>query len=560
MNINCDIEHAGYHSDDRHKSDRADLRVSDDFAQDVFDSNIKITCSKKDIEFRIRENHKGTTDINAYEGKYFSDGDIIGKTTYDKLYISDPRYKGEKESTLPAKNYKFDVTLKNASGISCSIPHDGYNSGDRDKPDRADLRVSNDFSMDVFGDHIKITCSKKNIEFRIRENHKGTTDINAYEGKYFSDGDTISKSTYDKLYISDPRYKGETESTVPKKNYYFNVTLETTKDNNIRFLVSSDFHLRGDDSTEKHKSDESDLKQLLSTLSKVGNIDFYAVCGDLTYDTNPEDEDMFEKEFFNNVRDNLKNISCVCEGWGNHDVRYKGCSWADVKKGIGYRNQHDRQQLLPGFSTCENNFHYHWQYNRGSKRIHFFMLNNALGFDEIGNDPFYSPTDSAARDERNPYGALNFLQKYLDAFSDDDMYVIFCHINFCSMEIESKITDGYNGKISIYDHDRWWNEGSMKQFIALINQSQGKYLCSFFGHLHTSAGMEILKMDEKHKYLGYRCACGGKHGAAHYLLAEIDLASKEPEVKVTPYSNTGVKEDDIDKDVRTVDMTMEKWK
>lgn len=427
--------------------------------------------------------------------------------------------------------------------IDCAIPHDGYDKNKRSNPDKSDLRVSENFSMVGFSNNVKIICSDETIKFRIREAHVGSTDYDAYDGKYFSNGSIISKSSYDRLYISDPKKLNEEISTLPDC-YSFKVSFENS--NKIRFLVSSDFHFDGNKKSQKNHDDKTNLQGLCESLPNVGYIDFYAVCGDLTNDSNSEDEDMFEKEFFNQIR-KISNISCVCEGWGNHDVRYKGGSNVDIKKGIIYRNTHYRQSLLYRFQTSDNEFHYHWQYNRESKRIHFFMLNNALGYNEIKNDPFYSPTDSAATNERNPYGALNFLKEHLDTFSKDDFYVIFCHINFCSMAISDS------------DNERWWNEGSMRDFATLIDESKGNYLCSFFGHLHTSAGKEYLKTGIGNGLLGYRCACKDKHGAAHYLLAEIDLASDQPKVEVTPYSNTGVKEDDIDKD-RHVDITIKKWK
>lgn len=87
--VNCTLTHEGYNAKDRNNPAGADLRVSDNFSMSGM-SNLKIKCDDPTIKFRIRENHSGSTDCDAFDGHYFKRGDIVDPTDYDKLYISDP--------------------------------------------------------------------------------------------------------------------------------------------------------------------------------------------------------------------------------------------------------------------------------------------------------------------------------------------------------------------------------------------------------------------------------------------------------------------------------------
>ncbi|WP_455673559.1 hypothetical protein [Phocaeicola sp.] len=549
---NCKIPHDGFSDWDRSHPSRADLRVCTDFSMPGSQGSIKITCTKKDIKFRFREDIKGPTDKDLYDGKYFSDGDIVPYSNIGKIYISDPKKKGESISSLPT-SYSFDVSLEHFSGIICDLSNKGYHIEDINNPAKADLRVSDDFNMAFMPDvmKIKINYNGKSIKIRIRENHMGTTDYDAYNqhldgdiGRYFTDGDYIPRSSYDKLYISDPKFVDPANGTLSTSEK-FTVEFESvTPKNNLRFLVSSDLHLcgspkdKGEDT--KHDTDVNNLNKLLGHITQLGLLDFYAVCGDLSYGSRAGDESMFIDDFFNRVNRETV-IPCVCEGWGNHDVWRMGGNRTNIQNGIRDRNQSYSQRLLMrNYSLSDNKYHYHWSYALGDNEIHFLMLNDVPGYGEIKQDP---PHDGFEIDEKNPYNSLKFLSAVIENFTEKDFYVLFYHINFAQKEIEDNTPD----------KERWWSKESMKQFAEVIKASKGKYMASFFGHYHTIAGTEILKTGICQDLTGYRCACSDQHGAAHYWLAEIDLENNIPVLTASAYSNAGIKED-IEKD-RYVDIS-----
>lgn len=205
--VNCTLTHKGYNAKDRNNPAGADLRVSDNFSMSGM-SNLKIKCDDPTIKFRIREAHNGPTDYDAYNGKYFQSGDVIDKgSNYVNLYISDPKKVDENVSSLSI-NKKFVVTFEGA--IDCSTSYEHYNASD--DPASSDMRVSDDFNMLDSDEKLKI-ITDTDVKFRIRENHSGSTDCDAFEGYYFKRGDTVDPTDYDKLYISDPLKT--TEGRVP---------------------------------------------------------------------------------------------------------------------------------------------------------------------------------------------------------------------------------------------------------------------------------------------------------------------------------------------------------
>lgn len=426
--------------------------------------------------------------------------------------------------------------------ISCSVqdPKHWY----PDDPDHNDLRVSNNFSLKKLKPFIKITTSIP-CQFRIREDHSGSTDYPAYNGQYFRNGDYIPRSDYDNLYISDPCYvtaPDEIRKPMPKDTE-FSVTFESAADESkARFLVSSDFHLcAADDDSPDERSrsmqDDIDLDKLIYRVSTLGPLNFYAVCGDLTDDSNGGQEDKFEHRFLDRI-DQETAIKCVCEGWGNHDVRRKHFNCTNVQDGIAYRNRKGRYRdnHLTALVTSDNDYHYHWHYNLSnadntkSITLHFFMLNNVPGYGEIKNDPACARKDDeyTAQDERNPYCSLEFLEKELKSFGPDDYYILFFHINFNS-KITAADTNG----------EQWWTKQSMKDFCNVIRKGKGTYLYSFFGHNHNNPGFEKL-VDADLTLQGYRCACNDGRGATYYTLVEIPLnADDKPEVSIQTYTTDG---------------------
>lgn len=122
--------------------------------------------------------------------------------------------------------------------VSCTLTHDGYKVKDRNNPAGADLRVSDNFSMSGMS-HIMIKCddptikfrisgekliirTDADVKFRIRENHLGSTDCDAFDGRYFKNGDSVIPTDYDRLYISDPcKNKADRETATGNFNVWF---------------------------------------------------------------------------------------------------------------------------------------------------------------------------------------------------------------------------------------------------------------------------------------------------------------------------------------------------
>lgn len=428
--------------------------------------------------------------------------------------------------------------------IKCYIPHEGYDPDKRDNPSKADLRVSSNFDMSGLPDTVQISCSRTDIEFRFRREGTPTTDYDVYNGHYYHDGDTVARTEYKELYISDPRYIDDKKKELPH-SFDFTVELGDEKPEKVKFLVSSDIHLCGDESEEKkeqHNRNQKDVETLIKQVATLGDIDFYAICGDLCDDSDAEDENMFVDEFFERMRKDAKNIKCICEGWGNHDVRRKFGNLTNIQDGIRDRNEEYRNETLPNYRMSDSeeydnynyHYHYHWSYGmKNGKRVHFFMLNEVPGYGKIEKEgtPDTRPDYNVERDERNPFDSLSFLKEEIRSFGENDYYVLFFHINFDATDPEYP--------------DRWWAE-NRTDFPRVLKSCKGKYLASFFGHTHSSAKQETLTVtidNEKLSLKGYRCACKGANGAAHYLLCEITFdADRKPHLSVTSYSNDGKEE------------------
>lgn len=214
--VSCTLTHDGYKVKDRNNPAGADLRVSDNFSMSGM-SHIMIKCDDPTIKFRIREAHNGPTDYDAYEGKYFHSGDTIDKgDNYLDLYISDPKGLDEFVSTLPTDK-KFVVTFQ--SSIECSTLYGGYDPNAN--PASSDMRVSDDFNMLDCGEKL-IIRTDADVKFRIRENHLGSTDCDAFDGRYFKNGDSVIPTDYDRLYISDPcKNKADRETVTGNFNVWF---------------------------------------------------------------------------------------------------------------------------------------------------------------------------------------------------------------------------------------------------------------------------------------------------------------------------------------------------
>lgn len=423
--------------------------------------------------------------------------------------------------------------------IKCTTNHVGYDPNRVNCPEKSDLRVSDNFNMKGLSTKVKIGCANHDIEFRFRREGTHTTDYDVYDGHYFHDGDIIARTEYDKLYISNPRYINKSE----KLPYPFNFEVDLSSDDEakIRFLVSSDMHLcggeNGNDEKKAHTRNKEELNALIPHVATLGDIDFYAVCGDLSWDSNSADESMFVDEFYERIKKGASNIKCVCEGWGNHDVRRKYANFTNIQDGIRDRNEEQRKETLPNYRMSDSkaydnynhHYHYRWSYDLGNKKkVHFFMLNNVPGYGRINKaGPNNAKDYSVEIDERNPFDSLTFLEEEIRHFGENDYYVLFFHIDFN------------------YETERWW-AGNRVDFPRVIKNCKGKYLASFFGHEHSTVGKETLtvKIDnEDFSLTGYRCACSGRAGAAHYILSEISLdANGQPKLTATSYSNTGKEE------------------
>lgn len=427
--------------------------------------------------------------------------------------------------------------------IKCNIPHAGYDPSRVNNPEKSDLRVSGNFNMKGLPASVRIGCSNPDIEFRFRREGTSFTDYDIYDGHYFHNGDIIARTDYEKLYISNPRYIHDKSKRLPETfEFEVNLSEDSEGKGKIRFLVSSDMHLcggeKGEDEKNAHDRNEKELNTLIPHIATLGDIDFYAVCGDLSWDSNSADESMFVNEFFERIKNEANNIKCVCEGWGNHDVRRKFANFTNIQDGIRDRNEEQRKEgTLPNYcmsdskayNNCNHHYHYRWSYDLGhGKKVHFFMLNNVPGYGRIEKaGPTNAKDYSVEIDERNPFDSLTFLEEEIRYFGENDYYVLFFHIDF------------------EYQPDRWW-AGNRVDFPRVIKNCKGKYLASFFGHKHSDAGKETLtvKIDnEDFSLTGYRCACANRTGAAHYILSEISLDAKgQPQLTATSYSNTGEKE------------------
>ncbi len=427
--------------------------------------------------------------------------------------------------------------------INCSVRHKGYDPDKRDNPAKADLRVSDNFDMFGLPETVQISCSHTDIEFRFRREGTPTTDYDIYDGHYYHNGDAVERTDYEELYISDPRYITDRKKEL-SDDFNFTVKLGE-KYEKLKFLVSSDLQLCGDEGKkEQHKRNQEDVETLIKQVETLGHIDFYAICGDLCDDSDPEDENMFVDEFFERMRKDATNIKCICEGWGNHDVRRKGANLTNIQDGIRDRNEEYRNKMLPHYRMSDSDseeygnynyhYHYHWSYDMQSgKRVHFFMLNDVPGYGKIENIKAREKEEAykTERDERNPFDSLSFLEEEISSFDDNDYYVLFFHIDFYASDPEYP--------------DRWWAE-NRTDFPKVVKNGKGNYLTSFFGHSHSVAGREILveTIDgASYSLEGYRCACEGANGAAYYLLCEITFdEKKKPHLSVTSYSNDGSNE------------------
>ncbi|MDR2914642.1 MAG: metallophosphoesterase [Tannerella sp.] len=320
------------------------------------------------------------------------------------------------------------------------------------------------------------------------------------------------------------------------RDYQNKDTYSYTIQSSIRFLVSSDFHI---------KNNEDKKKQLNSLITAVENLSpapgFYAICGDLT-DNNDRDQEEIYEDFF----DKIKAKTIICDGFGNHDTLRKIGDLTDVKKGVAYRNTHYRNEYLSDYKQSENDFHYSWKYmlanGSDTVNIYFFMLNNVAGYGERENDDYYQ------RDEANPFHALDFLKTQLGTLTDKDYYCLFFHTNFRCERLDSETSE------------RWWTNEDKEKFYDLITQNNAHYVTSFFGHVHSTTDdgnnrvvEEFLDFNNERqiKYnplYGYRCRCNGGDGAKYFCIVDASVADKILEIKLKPQNvnqeSNGEKTDD----------------
>lgn len=298
------------------------------------------------------------------------------------------------------------------------------------------------------------------------------------------------------------------ERIYEKKDIYSYV-ITKVEEKKLRFLVSSDFHIKAESAK---KTMLNNLATAVTNLSPLPS--YYMICGDLT-DNNDHDQEKIFEDFF----EKMKRNTIVCDSFGNHDTLRKRCDSTDVKKGVAYRNTHYRKDLnLSNYQLSSNDFHYGWRFpmskNGKTVNLYFFMLNNVAGYAERTKDDYYQ------KDEANPLYALNFLKDQLQSLTENDYYCLFFHVNFQCEKVDSNTPE------------RWWTTSGKKDFYELIVKSKAHYVTSFFGHIHSLSNEENGVYEEflahnddgLNKYepiYGYRNRCEGGNGAKYFCMVDV---------------------------------------
>lgn len=334
--------------------------------------------------------------------------------------------------------------------------------------------------------------------------------------------------------------KGEKKKKTASK---FIIKEGKSEDGPLRFAVMSDTHFTNiyDD-----KNIESDIDNFVKSISQLDlKPQFLAICGDLTSNNvggvGNHSQEYWLRDFIDKVED--KSIP-VYEGFGGHDL-LDIITKADIAKYIKDRNKKRGEDGRYEFEYSTNKYfdskkkevdcpyHYTWKMYCKGVSIRFFMLNNVPGYGEILSKAWVDGTEKDRKKattkeekyERDPKDSLTFLENQLKKLGKDDYYVLFFHTNFQ--------TELYWAS----QPERWWSYDSRQEFYDVIKNGNGKYLTSFFGHMHSIGGgtngktaEEILSHvtiqsdnnDTDNHLYGYRCKCTGGKGIKYFNIVDFN--------------------------------------
>lgn len=244
----------------------------------------------------------------------------------------------------------------------------------------------------------------------------------------------------------------------------------------------SDVHLSKHNSSKEHnKIISEEIKKYISEECKKNkeNIRNYVVIPGDVMDDNKDDDD---KAYLSIWQNNDSNNYLVCEGFGNHDVvthwdfsharylgRYEFISNVQAPfRGEALKNDNyvslSIKQNVSGIDPQYKDAYYRWSNIVNGVRIHFIMLNLAMGDDD---------SDKKGSDKYFFYKSKQFLQESLKSIGKDDPIIIFQHYGI-----------GDNG--GTYD---WWPEADQNSFIKIIN---GYNISAIIhGHTHNFKYMEV---------------------------------------------------------------------